>query len=49
MTAFTDDDTVQKALKVGIQQVINKPVNIDQLKAIVKDNYIFWTYLFEEK
>lgn len=41
VTAFTDEETVKTALKAGIKQVINKPVSYDQLKAIIKENYIF--------
>lgn len=39
VTAYEDDDTINKCLKVGISRVINKPVSYDLLEKIINEFY----------
>jgi CheY-like chemotaxis protein len=39
VTAYEDEDTLNKCLSVGISKVINKPVSFEKLNTIVNDFY----------
>ncbi len=39
VTAFTDEATYNKAEKVGMKKVINKPVSKDTLLQVLKEYY----------
>ena len=39
VTAYEDDETLTKCLEVGISRVLNKPVSIDKLDAVVRELY----------
>lgn len=39
VTAFNCRDIYDQAFKVGINRVLNKPVKIDQIRAVIKDYY----------
>ena len=39
VTAYEDEDTVNKCMSVGISRVINKPVSYEKLNSIVDDFY----------
>ncbi len=40
VTAFNCSDVNDRALKVGINRVLHKPVNIGQIRAVIKDYYL---------
>ena len=39
VTAYEDEDTLNKCMSVGISRVINKPVSYEKLNSIVDDFY----------
>jgi len=39
VTAYEDDETLTKCLEVGISRVLNKPVSVDKLDAVVRELY----------
>ena len=39
VTAYEDDETLTKCLEAGISRVINKPVSLEKLDAIVNELY----------
>ena len=44
VTAYEDEDTLNKCLSVGISRVVNKPVNFEKLNSIVNDFYFGKVY-----
>jgi len=39
VTAYEDDETLTKCVEAGISRVINKPVSVEKIDAIVHDLY----------